>query len=112
MAQKLKMPLVLEEFGIARDQESYKVSAPTQYRDRYYTEIFTLIEELAMQGLPIVGSNFWAWGGEGRPRSPKAVWRAGDDFIGDPPFEYQGWYSIYNSDKSTLEIIEKFAKKR
>jgi len=112
IAQKLKMPLVLEEFGIARDYGSYEVTASTEYRDRYYTEIFTLIEELTRQGTPLVGSNFWAWGGEGRPRSPKTIWRAGDDFIGDPPFEYQGWYSIYNRDKSTLEIIESFARKR
>jgi len=112
MAQKLKMPLVLEEFGIARDQGSYQVTAPTLYRDQYYQEIFTLIEELATQGFPLIGCNFWAWGGEGRPRSPKAIWQAGDDFIGDPPFEYQGWYSIYDSDTSTLAIIKAFAEKR
>ena len=111
IAQKLKMPLVLEEFGIARDKESYQVSASTQYRDLYYQEIFTLLEDLSKQGLPIAGSNFWAWGGEGRPRSPKAIWQLGDDFIGDPPFEYQGWYSIYDRDATTLKIIEHFAKK-
>lgn len=109
IAQQLNMPLVLEEFGIARDKGSYQVTTSTQYRDRYYQEIFTLIEELSRQGLPIVGCNFWAWGGEGRPRKPKAIWQEGDDFVGDPPFEYQGWYSIYNTDKTTLDIIEKFA---
>ena len=110
IAQQLKMPLVLEEFGIARDQESYDPLSSTTYRDRYYSEIFTLLVNLAQQGTPIAGCNFWAWAGEGRPSSPKAIWKAGDEFIGDPPFEYQGWYSVYDRDESTLDIIQRFAK--
>ncbi len=109
IAKKLNKPLVLEEFGIARDLESYEVDSPTTYRDQYYQEIFSLITKLAQQNMSITGCNFWAWSGEGRPRIPKAVWKAGDDFTGDPPFEYQGWYSIYDTDLSTLEIIKKFA---
>ena len=46
-----------------------------------------------------------------RPRIPKAVWKAGDDFIGDPPFEYQGWYSVYDRDVSTLELIKEYSLK-
>jgi mannan endo-1,4-beta-mannosidase len=111
IAQKLNMPLVLEEFGIARDFESYEVESPTRYRDLYYQEIFSTIYKNAQQQHLVAGSNFWAWAGEGRPRQPKAVWKTGDDFIGDPPFEYQGWYSIYDRDASTLEIIRTFAKK-
>ena len=40
----------------------------------------------------------WAWGGEGRPRSPGGYWAAGDDVIGDPPHEPQGWYSVFDAD--------------
>lgn len=109
MAEKLKMPVVLEEFGIARDLESYESHSSTKYRDIYYEEVFSLIHQAAQNGLPIAGANFWAWGGEGRPRTPKAVWKIGDDFIGDPPFEYQGWYSVYDKDATTLKIIKKYA---
>ena len=111
LAEKLKMPVVLEEFGIARDLESYSSDSPTTYRDNYYQEIFDLIYQSAKKRQPIAGANFWAWGGEGRPRVPKAIWKAGDEFIGDPPFEYQGWYSVYDTDKSTLEVIKEYAEK-
>lgn len=111
LAEKLKMPVVLEEFGIARDLESYEPTAPTTYRDHYYREVFDLIHQLATKGQPIAGCNFWAWGGEGRPRKPKAIWKPGDEFIGDPPFEYQGWYSVYDHDKKTLAVIKEYAKK-
>lgn len=111
IAQKLQMPIVLEEFGIARDLENYDPHSSTNERDVYYKEIFSLIHQLAEDGLPVAGGNFWAWAGEGRPTTPKAVWKAGDDFIGDPPFEYQGWYSVYDIDTSTLEIIKTFAKR-
>jgi len=55
------------------------------------------------------GVNFWAWGGEGRPRQSGCWWKIGDDFIGDPPHEQQGWYSVYDTDTSTHKIIAKYA---
>jgi hypothetical protein len=45
------------------------------------------------------GDNFWAWGGEGRPSHPAPQW------IGDPPHETPGWYSVYDLDAATLAII-------
>lgn len=110
-AEKLNRPIVLEEFGIARDSGSYDPNASTIWRDRYYAELFSFIDELIKKGKPIAGANFWAWAGEGRPRQPKNIWRPGDDFTGDPPFEYQGWYSVYDQDISTLEVIKKYADK-
>jgi len=109
IAKKLNKPLVLEEFGMARDGGSYASSATTKQRDAYFQTVFELLEQLQQQGYPISGSNVWAWGGEGRPRQPKAIWKNGDDFIGDPPFEHQGWYSIYHTDYSTIELLKKFA---
>ena len=47
----------------------------------------------------------WAWGGEGRPRVAGGYWRAGDDVIGDPPHEPQGWYSVFATDESTLRVL-------
>ena len=43
---------------------------------------------------PLAAINLWAWGGEGRPRQPRAAaelllgvhcWQQGDALIGDPP---------------------------
>jgi mannan endo-1,4-beta-mannosidase len=59
----------------------------------------------------LVGCNFWAYGGSGRPSSPKSVWYPGDDLIGDPPHEFQGWYSVYDIDKSTLDLIQAYSRR-
>ena len=58
----------------------------------------------------MAGCNFWAWGGEGRPHHARAIWQKGHDFLGDPPHEYQGWYSIYEKDETTLQIIRSFTR--
>lgn len=34
-------------------------------------------------------------------------WKPGDEFIGDPPHELQGWYSVYNND-TTLSLVNKY----
>ncbi|MBB6461727.1 glycoside hydrolase 5 family protein [Flammeovirga kamogawensis] len=110
-AKKLGKPAVLEEFGIARDQDSYQPTAPTSWRDLYYGFVFNEIVELAKEGYAIQGVNFWAYSGEGRPSTPKGFWQKGDDLIGDPPHEPQGWYGIYATDKTTIEVINRYAKK-
>lgn len=111
IAEQLNKPLVLEEFGIARDNNDHSPNASTEWRDKYFKAMFDYIYQLAQQGKPIAGCNFWAWGGNGRPRVPEAIWQAGDDFIGDPPHEHQGWYSVYDIDISTLELIREYASK-
>ncbi|MEM7368629.1 MAG: cellulase family glycosylhydrolase [Bacteroidota bacterium] len=109
-AQQMGIPVVLEEFGISRDLDDHDPASSTTIRDQFYSEMFEEIVQQAEKGR-IAGCNFWAWGGEGRPRSPKTVWKAGDDFIGDPPHEYQGWYSVYDKDKSTLRILKTYVQK-
>jgi len=106
-AKTLNKPIVLEEFGIARDNGSYSDQTPTTRRDAYFEKLFDIIYNSKEQH--VMGANFWAWGGMGRPTAPKAVWKAGDEFIGDPPFEFQGWYSVYDTDQSTLEMLQKWA---
>lgn len=110
IAQKFKKPLVLEEFGIARDLEHHAPNTSTEYRDVYFQHIFDIVYKGIESNLPIIGCNFWAWAGEGRPSMPKSIWKANDDFTGDPPFEYQGWYSVFDSDESTIKVISKYAK--
>ena len=106
IAQKLNKPIVLEEFGISRDENSYESNSPVQIRDEYYKMIFEKIYSLSKTIPQVAGVNFWAWGGEGRPKLPMSIWKLGDDLIGDPPHEYQGWYSVYDTDISTIHVIE------
>ncbi len=110
-AQKLNKPIVLEEFGISRDENSYSANASVKIRNKYYASIFKRIEELSNCITEVSGVNFWAWSGEGRPQTPKSIWKSGDDFTGDPPHEFQGWYSVYDTDKTTIKVIKKYATK-
>jgi mannan endo-1,4-beta-mannosidase len=100
IASELGKPLVLEEFGLARDwgsnQEIYDPAATTIYRDRFYAAMFEEIYNSMLSGGPAGGDNFWAWSGSARP---------GDDWTGDPPHETPGWYSVYDIDTSTIAII-------
>lgn len=109
MARQMNKPLVLEEFGIARDLADHDPKASVDYRDMYLAAMFEEVYRLAANGVGLAGCNFWAWGGEGRPSEPKAFWKPGDDLIGDPPHEHQGWYSVYDTDASTLEVISRFS---
>jgi mannan endo-1,4-beta-mannosidase len=110
-ANKMGKPIVLEEFGINRDDGSFSPSAATVYRDRYYARIFDLLARRASAGDAIAGSNFWAWGGEGRTRNADFMWKAGDGFVGDPPQEPQGLYCVFDSDATTIAIIQGHARK-
>ncbi len=100
----LHKPLVLEEFGLARDWEPihniYDTQSATMYRDRFYTSMFAEVYDLIRKGGPIAGTNFWAWAGASRP---------GNDWLGDPPHETPGWYSVYDTDESTIRIISSHA---
>ncbi|MCX6170352.1 MAG: mannanase [Ignavibacteriales bacterium] len=109
LARKLKKPITMEEFGLGRDSESYIAGDPSTIRDKYFEKIFGTVYDSAKAGAPIAGLNFWAWGGEGRAKNVDFVWKAGDPFVGDPPHEPQGVYSIYDTDSTTIKIISDFA---
>jgi mannan endo-1,4-beta-mannosidase len=111
IAKKLNKPAVVEEFGFPRDGGSYAPTASTGLRDRYYGLIFQVVEESARQNGPFAGSNFWAWGGEGRARHPDFLMKPADTaYVGDPPQEPQGCNSVFDSDKTTLAIIRRHDK--
>ncbi|HLO14607.1 MAG TPA: beta-mannosidase, partial [Anaerolineales bacterium] len=63
----LKKPLVLEEFGLARDWEPvhdiYNPQSSTMYRDRFYKAMFNEVHNLIQKGGHMAGDNFWAWAG-------------------------------------------------
>jgi mannan endo-1,4-beta-mannosidase len=104
-ADTLGKPLVLEEFGLARDWEPlhqiYDPDSPTTYRDLFYTAMYEEVHTSMSMGGPAAGDNFWAWSGASRP---------GDAWVGDPPHEIPGWYSVYDTDVSTLAMISDHVK--
>jgi mannan endo-1,4-beta-mannosidase len=111
VARKVGKPLVLEEFGLDRDQGAYAPGSTTHYRDRYYDAVLALLYEREKAGDPIAGFNFWAWNGLARTTRSDFWWRDGDNFMGDPPQEQQGMYGVFDTDVSTIGIIRSYASK-
>jgi mannan endo-1,4-beta-mannosidase len=107
--EALRKPIVLEEFGVSRDRRDYDPHAPVTLRDQYFEIVFEALYHLARHESVVAGANIWSWSGEGRPVTPGAFWNIGEDFTGDPPHEEQGWYSVYDHDASTLEILARYA---
>lgn len=111
IASGLNKALVIEEFGFPRDDASFAPGSPTTLRDRFYGIIQEQVRASASAGGPLIGSNFWAWGGEGRARHADLRMRSGDcDYVGDPPHEPQGWYSVFDSDASTIALMHAHAE--
>jgi mannan endo-1,4-beta-mannosidase len=104
-AASMRKPLVLEEFGLARDWEplhdTYNPGSPTTYRNLFYAVLYKQVYDSMSSGGAAAGDNFWAWGGMSRPGRP---------WVGDPPHEPAGWYSVFNIDASTLAIISAHAR--
>jgi len=100
IARRIKKPLVIEEFGFPRDGFSFSPSSTTHARDQYYQYVFSLVDSEPA----VSGCNFWAWGGEARPRHEQ--WQVGDPYMGDPAQEQQGLNSVFDCDTTTLEIVK------
>ena len=106
MAERLNKPFVIEEFGYSRDRTFLLPEGRTRARDAFYQFIFqNIAESYANQGL-LAGCNFWGWGGTGRPEDK--VWKPGNDYLCDPPHEPQGWYSVYDTDSTTIQLIRQY----
>jgi len=96
----LGKPLVMEEFGLARDgwasTGKYDPATPVTNRDKYYQSLFSKVESLmAAQGAIARGQLL----GLGWRGSSASKW------TGDPPHETAGWFSVYDADSSTLAVI-------
>ena len=110
IANRLGKPLVIEEFGFPRDGGSFDPKATTIWKDRFYALIYDAVLDSRRSGGPIAGSNFWAWGGEGSAAHEGYGFARGDtSYMGDPPHEPQGWYSVLASDESTKALIRAHA---
>jgi mannan endo-1,4-beta-mannosidase len=110
VAQKLDKPLVIEEFGLPRNAQSFDINSSTSLRDDYYGRFFSRVAESKRAGGVLAGANFWAFGGSSRPVKGQIFWKAGDDYMGDPPMEEQGLNTVFDSDRTTWAVINKYSK--
>jgi mannan endo-1,4-beta-mannosidase len=104
VAQSLNKPLVIEEFGLPRDMQSFSINATTSSRNSYYSFIFNTV----LNNPDIAGCNFWAFSGIARPIPGQVFWKDGDEFMGDPGGEEQGLNSVFDSDESTWRLITQY----
>jgi mannan endo-1,4-beta-mannosidase len=110
IAKRLNKPLVIEEFGFPRDGGSFDPGTPTTFKDRFYQLIYSAVLDSVRSRGPIQGCNFWGWGGEGRAQHADHHFVRGDtSYVGDPPHEPQGWYSVFDTDASTQTVIRDYA---
>jgi len=112
VARRLNKPLVIEEFGLPRDGQSFDPSSKTTFRDQYFKNILSRIGKQKGGDPYIAGANFWAFGGTARPKKGQLFWKPGDELMGDPPMEEQGLNSVFIGDRSTWTVIKSFAKAR
>ena len=112
IAKTLDKPLVLEEFGLPRDAQSFDPTSATTSRNKYYEAIFNEWKRSLKTNGVIAGCNFWAFGGTARPVAGQVFWKEGDDFMGDPPQEEQGLNAVFSTDNSTWKIIQKFTTQK
>lgn len=110
IAKRLNKPLVIEEFGFPRDGGSFEPGTPTTFKDRFYQLVYSIVLDGLRSGAPLQGCNFWGWGGEGRAQHADHHFVRGDtSYVGDPPHEPQGWYSVFDVDKSTQAVTRNYA---
>ncbi len=109
IAKELNKPLVLEEFGYPRDGGQKTLNSSVENRDRFYTFVFAQLLKAVNEQSPLVGVNFWGWAGEAVPSHES--WQPGDDYTCDPAHEPQGLYSVFASDRSTIDLIRSYARR-
>jgi len=108
VANNLKRPIIIEEFGLGRENESLLAAASTANRDIFYNYIFSRVTESVKNNGPLQAANFWGFGGEGKAVTKDGKWNPGDPLTTDPPQEPQGLNSVFSSDKSTLQIVKDY----
>ncbi len=108
VAAALNKPMVVEEIGFPRDGHRFEPTAPTTGRDRYFADLFGLMDG---QLKSFQGVNIWAFGGEGRAADNRYVWKMGAPFLGDPPQEEQGLNTVFDTDSATLTLIRQYNRK-
>lgn len=101
ICSEMNKPLVIEEFGLHRDENKFEQMATTKNRDKYFDYIFKLGKENNISGY-----NFWgAFAGRDN-RLTTDFWKRDLPYTADPPQEEQGLYGVYMNDTSTWKIIK------
>ena len=100
LCRELNKPLVIEEFGLHRDQNNFLPSSHTINRDHYYRYIFELGKKEK-----IAGYNFWGAIAFRDSKLKTHYWKKGLPYTADPPQEEQGLYGVYITDTSTWKMI-------
>ncbi|MDR7371218.1 cellulase family glycosylhydrolase [Flavobacterium aquidurense] len=108
VANNLKRPIIIEEFGLPRADENLTANSSVANRDKFYNYIFSRIAESVKNNGPLQAANFWGFGGEGKAVNATGKWSPGDPLTTDPPQEPQGLNSVFGTDKSTLELVKKY----
>ena len=108
---QIHKPLVVEEFGMPRNNFSFSLQSTVSYRDKYYESVLKDLLKSKRTNSAIAGINFWAFGGFGIPAKNKTpFWKEGDDLLGDPPVEEQGLNSVFASDSTIWDLIKKYGE--
>ncbi len=100
IAASLKKPLVIEEFGLHRDKNSFSPLVDTKNRNAYYKYVFEIGNANAVSGY-----NFWGYAGLEENFNAKGFMQKGMEYSADPPQEEQGLYAVYKTDSSTWSVI-------
>lgn len=109
VAQNLHKPMVIEEFGLPRDQHKFAQGTSTKARDSFYASMFSYLTDPDKSKGVIAGINFWGMGGYAKTYPEGKIWMPGDDFTCDPGQEEQGLNSVFAGDLSTWRVIRKYS---
>jgi len=101
ITKKLNKPIVIEEFGLHRDGNSFHPTSTVSNRNKYYDFVFK-----TGKANGISGYNFWGFAGIPENYNPKDFMQKGMSYSADPPQEEQGLYSVFMGDSSTWKIIQ------
>lgn len=111
VAKKMEKPIVLEEFGLPRENESLDKKSSVANRNAFYKAVFDRLYQSTQNSEAFAGLNFWGFGGTGNNNPDAGKWKKGDDFTADPPQEPQGLNSVFATDTSTLNMIKEYNNK-
>jgi mannan endo-1,4-beta-mannosidase len=109
LCEEINKPLVIEEFGLHRDENKFEQSALVKNRDRYFDFVIK-----TGNANNIAGYNFWgamAMGHAPLSTPMSDFWKKGDPYTADPPQEEQGLYGVYMNDTSTWRLIKSLHNK-
>jgi len=102
LAKEMNRPLVIEEFGLHRDGNSFDPIASVNHRNKYYDYVFRVGKANGVSGY-----NFWGFAGMAANYNPNGFMQKGMTYSADPPQEEQGLYSVFMSDSGTWKVIAK-----